>query len=161
MARLHWTRICREITSEESLIGLALAIGARHVGEWSAAELQLAHEAESVASQLGDHARGQIRSGLDPLGENFCTLRSSIERREDGATYTPKPIVAAMTAWAKRELQLGRIVDASAGSGRFLVAAGRQFKRAELLKSRASRWRRSLLAVTLQRRALRASVILT
>lgn len=122
-----------EVNSEASLISLSLALGARDVGEWSAAERQLAATADAVKPEIEASARGKIRAGYDPLGETFCALRSPAERREDGATYTPKQIVTAMTQWARQNVKPGRIVDAGVGSARFLVAAGRQFKRAELI----------------------------
>jgi hypothetical protein len=89
--------------------------------------------AEPVTAAAADLARVAIAAGDDPLGEIFCALRTPVERREDGATYTPKPIVAAMTNWALQNADPRRIVDAGVGSGRFLVAAGRAFKNAHLL----------------------------
>lgn len=122
-----------EISSEPSLIGLALALGARTVGEWSSEEVELAKLAVPVSTAAVERTRAEIEAGKDPLGEIFCALRTPVERREDGATYTPKLIVTAMTRWARRNIKPGRVVDAGAGSGRFLVAAGRAFKKAELL----------------------------
>ncbi|MDP9192701.1 MAG: N-6 DNA methylase [Acidobacteriota bacterium] len=122
-----------EISSEPSLVGLALALGARSVGEWSTKEVEVAKSATRVRSAITERVRAEIESGNDPLGEIFCVLRTPVERREDGATYTPKPIVEAMTRWARRNIKPARIVDAGAGSGRFLVAAGRAFKHADLL----------------------------
>jgi hypothetical protein len=122
-----------EISSEPSLIGLALALGARSVGGWSSKEIEVAKSASRVRSTVSDRVRAEIESGNDPLGEIFCALRTPVERREDGATYTPKPIVAAMTRWARQNTKPGRVVDAGAGSGRFLVSAGRVFKHADLL----------------------------
>jgi adenine-specific DNA-methyltransferase len=122
-----------EIDSEPSLIGLALALGARSVGEWHPKEREVAKTAARVSSAVQERVRTEIEAGNDPLGEIFCALRTPVERREVGATYTPNPIVAAMTRWARNNIEPGRIVDAGAGSGRFLVAAGRTFKRADLL----------------------------
>lgn len=122
-----------EISSEPSLVGLALALGARSVGEWSIQEVEVAKSAARVGPAVTERIRTEIESGNDPLGEIFCALRTPVERREDGATYTPKPIVTAMTRWAKQNIKPGRVVDAGAGSGRFLVAAGRAFKHADLL----------------------------
>lgn len=50
-----------------------------------------------------------------------------------GATYTPKEIVASMVAWAAREGTPARVVDPGAGSARFAVAAGRRFRRAQIV----------------------------
>jgi adenine-specific DNA-methyltransferase len=122
-----------EISSESSLVGLALALGARSVKEWSPKEVEVAKSAARVTATVAERARAEIAAGKDPLGDVFCTLRTPVERREDGATYTPKPIVTAMTRWARRNTKPGRVVDVGAGSGRFLVAAGRAFKNADLL----------------------------
>lgn len=48
-----------------------------------------------------------------------------------GATYTPRAIVSAMTAWPSRKP--ARVVDPGAGSGRFIVSAGRAWPKAELV----------------------------
>jgi hypothetical protein len=78
--------------------------------------------------------RARIRAGDDPLGEFFSRIRSPEARREQGATYTPKAIVDAMIAWAADEATPPkRIVDAGAGSGRFLTAAAKAFPAAELI----------------------------
>lgn len=122
-----------EISSERALVGLALALGARSVGGWSPREAAAAKSAARVASAVTERVRKEIEAGNDPLGEIFCALRTPVERREDGAIYTPKPIVTAMTRWAKHNIKPARVVDAGAGSGRFLVAAGRAFKNADLL----------------------------
>lgn len=74
-----------------------------------------------------------IRRGEDPLGDYFCTLFSTEDRRPKGATYTPLSIVQAMLSWAGENASPVRIVDPGAGSARFLVAAGRRFPRAELV----------------------------
>src|SRR5436305_11446156 len=110
-----------DIDSEASLIGLALALGAHQVAGWHAKELAIAEAAPRVKRSVVVSARKQIEAGNDPLGEIFCTLRTPVERREEGATYTPNAIVAAMTGWARRNAEPSRIVDPGAGSGRFLV----------------------------------------
>lgn len=74
-----------------------------------------------------------IASGDDPLGDAFCRLRPSRIRRNQGAVYTPAPIVESMITWAATEGTPQRVVDPGAGSGRFLFAAGRIFPRAELV----------------------------
>lgn len=122
-----------EVSSEGSLVGLALALGAESVGDWGPQEVEIAKSAAKVRPSVVERARAAIASGTDPLGEMFCELRTPVERRQNGATYTPQPIVTAMTAWAQRNVKPGRVVDAGAGSGRFLVAAGRAFKNADLL----------------------------
>ena len=77
--------------------------------------------------------RQAIDRGDDPLGSAFCRLRSPQVRRKQGAIYTPQPIVDAMVAWAAGEEAPVRVVDPGAGSGRFLLAAGRVFPDAELV----------------------------
>ncbi|HEY9153621.1 MAG TPA: N-6 DNA methylase, partial [Opitutaceae bacterium] len=49
-----------------------------------------------------------------------------------GAVYTPYPIVESMLAWIESQGIPSRIVDPGAGSGRFILAAGRVFPKAEL-----------------------------
>lgn len=85
------------------------------------------------APGLISKARALVQSGGDPLGDAFCELRSPAERRPSGATYTPAFIVQAMLAWAQRLGAPSRVVDPGLGSGRFLVAAGRAFRRAQLV----------------------------
>ena len=75
----------------------------------------------------------EIRGGGDPLGAAFCRIRSPEIRRRQGAVYTPIPIVQSMVAWAAAEGEPARVVDPGAGSGRFLLAAGRTFPRAALI----------------------------
>lgn len=79
-------------------------------------------------------ARDAIEAGDDPLGETFCRLRSPEVRRRAGAVYTPRPIVDAMVRWAAGiDPEPVRVVDPGTGSGRFLLAAGRAFPKAELV----------------------------
>ena len=77
--------------------------------------------------------RRAIAYGDDPLGSAFCELRSPRTRREQGAVYTPSPIIDAMVRWAAGEGVPRRIVDPGAGSGRFLWAAGKAFPYAGLV----------------------------
>ena len=74
-----------------------------------------------------------IRGGDDPLGAAFCQVRSPKVRRQQGAVYTPPPIVESMIAWAATAGNAVRVVDPGAGSGRFLLAAGRAFPSAALI----------------------------
>jgi methylase of polypeptide subunit release factors len=77
--------------------------------------------------------RNQIEAGDDPLGTLFCRLRSPEMRRTMGATYTPRTIITPMVEWARAERGFSRVIDPGAGSGRFLLAAGRRFPRAQLI----------------------------
>jgi hypothetical protein len=119
----------------KQLAGLALALGARELGRLSVVEAALARGARAPAELVREVRQG-IARGDDPLGEAWCALRSSRERRPLGATYTPPSIVHAMADWSRLRTP-ARVVDPGAGSGRFLVAAGRRFPRALLLGSEA------------------------
>ena len=74
-----------------------------------------------------------IAAGDDPLGDAFCRLRPPRTRRRHGAVYTPRPIVESMLRWAAGAGEPARVVDPGAGSGRFLLAAGRIFPEAALV----------------------------
>jgi len=120
--------------TSEQLLGLALALGARHVGTWSQAELGLAATVHTQPTPaLSESFHQSIRLGNDPLGEAFCHLYTADERRPMGAVYSPQDIVTFMV----RQAQLGpapdRVVDVGTGSARFLVAAGRTFEAAQLV----------------------------
>lgn len=120
------------IPDECTLVALALALGAADVGDLTAAERAIpAHS--KIDRRLLAELRRQIRAGDDPLGDAFCVLRSADDRRKDGAVFTPKPIVDAMTSWAATIGQPDRVIDPGAGSARFLIAAGRRFPRARLV----------------------------
>lgn len=123
----------QKAVSEKELLGLALELGARSIHGWSSLEEALTLDVESPSAKLVRNTRNSIRSGNDPLGEMFSQLYSPEKRRPLGAVYTPKDIVGAMLSWAKRRITPDRVVDAGTGSGRFLVAAGRQYKNAELV----------------------------
>ena len=74
-----------------------------------------------------------IRQGGDPLGDAFVRLRSPKRRRSMGAVYTPQGIVDAMVSWIAGRGQPARVVDPGAGSGRFVLQAGRVFPDASLV----------------------------
>src|SRR3546814_5357979 len=81
------------IQTERDLIALALALlPARPT-------LTPAERAEAKGiKRLTDQStisetRSAIIAGRDPLGDAFARIRPSIVRREDGATYTPAPII--------------------------------------------------------------------
>jgi hypothetical protein len=99
-----------------------------------AAERQLVRRSITFSARTLKDVRAAIRTGEDPLGEAFCRVRSQNLRRGLGATYTPKAIVDAMTAWAADEAAPPhRVVDPGAGSGRFIAAAAKAFPRAALV----------------------------
>jgi hypothetical protein len=121
--------------SERELVEAALALGARDVLGWSRAELEYIEKVGAKRRTAAAVAvlRREIELGGDPLGDAYTTLRSPEERRPHGATYTPQSIVDAMVGWAANDGQPDRVVDPGTGSARFLVAAGRKFRRARLI----------------------------
>lgn len=120
--------------SISSLIGLALALGARDCGDLAPAEETLIAEngMQQPTPTLVRSVRSQIREKLDPLGDAYCQIRSPEERRPLGQTYTPKAIVNAMVGWAGDQGEPVRVVDPGAGSGRYLLAAAKRFPEATL-----------------------------
>lgn len=121
------------LSSERGIAALALALGADTVGELTAAEAALVKSLPDVQAAEVNALRSKIRDGGDPLGEAFCDIRSADVRRESGAVYTPYKIVEAMLGWAAAIGVPDRVVDPGAGSGRFLIESGRQFKKASLV----------------------------
>jgi methylase of polypeptide subunit release factors len=115
----------------DGLVTAALWLGAESVAGWSDEETALVARSARARVDVA-HLREQIAAGGDPLGEAFCRLRSSDERRGLGQTYTPPGIVASMLEWAANEVKPVRVVDPGSGSGRFTVAAGRRFPEAQL-----------------------------
>lgn len=112
-----------------------MALGAKQISPLSSAERALCEAASPrhlSQAEVRD-LRDGILEGFDPLGDAFCRLRPRAERRQDGATYTPAPVVRAMVAWAKQGSEIHRVVDPGSGSARFGVAAGLAFPRAEVL----------------------------
>ncbi len=87
-----------------------------------------------IASELSAQIARRIRNGHDPLGSALCRLRPREIRRTLGATYTPSSIISSMLNWAKvQNAEPARIVEPGAGSARFLLAAARLFREAELV----------------------------
>lgn len=118
---------------ERQLAALAIAIigGTRKL---SPRERRIATPRLKVAAEVVETTRAHIVAGGDPLGDAFCALRSPEQRRVVGATYTPAIIIDAMLDWAAAEPEPpSRVVDAGAGSGRFIVAAARRFPKASLI----------------------------
>ncbi len=121
------------VPSEQALAALALAVGAGPIWDFTDRETSLLDDATDVSDDLVTATVHSIEQGGDPLGEIFCQLRSSEERRHDGAVYTPAPIVDSMLAWAEHAGQPDRVIDPGSGSGRFLIEAGRTFPEAHLI----------------------------
>ena len=119
--------------NERDLAALAVALGARSVGGVSRREAKLLSNLPQVDPSVVRETRHRIEAGGDPLGEAFCALRSPAHRRKDGAVYTPRVIVDAMLSWAETVGAPDRVIDPGAGSGRFLLEAGRRFPKARLV----------------------------
>ncbi len=118
---------------ERRLVSIAAAL----IGDGkllSSAEANLVRRAHRIDSRLVADTSAQILAGQDPLGTEFCMLRSAKLRRQRGATYTPAAIVDAMLEWAHAEIPApARVIDPGTGSGRFLIAAAQRFPDAELV----------------------------
>lgn len=121
--------------SEQALVAAAVALGAPEVPSISQPELALVRKADPPAlkSSQTKALTTAIRSGLDPLGSAFSTIRSPEERRPMGATYTPSLVIEAMCDWSRSVGKPQRVVDPGTGSARFLMAAGRMFRSAQLI----------------------------
>ncbi len=75
-----------------------------------------------------DHDEGmrlRILEGRDPLGESYSALRERAVRRRTGLFYTSAELVQPMVKWVVSH-DLGRVVDAGCGSGRFTMAVARE-----------------------------------
>lgn len=135
--QLHfWSEFEHLFTTEGELISAAVALGAETVQPFSEQEAFLVRGLKNVRplnKATFSTLRALIRAGFDPLGEAFCTLRPSEDRRANGATYTPALIVRAMVDWAADQKTPERIVDPGAGSGRFLLQAAQAFPAATLI----------------------------
>jgi methylase of polypeptide subunit release factors len=128
------TSIRDSFESESALVAAALALGAEDAGgPWATAEVALGQAAGKPPSKkMVTALKELIQAGEDPLGDMFSVLRSSEERRENGATYTPASIVQTMVDWAASKNPC-RVVDPGVGSARFLTRAGAAFPKAELV----------------------------
>lgn len=120
------------LSSIDALVSAALQLGAENVEGWSNEESAIARTTAKVAVDV-DGLREQITTGGDPLGEAYCRIRNREERRSLGQTYTPPTIVTAMLEWSASELTPQRVIDPGSGSGRFTVAAGERFPKAQLV----------------------------
>ncbi len=121
------------VENEQGLISVALALLGTRTG-LSAPEVRASRQIRPCPSRprLSQY-RKAIRAGRDPLGDAFARIRPPAVRRVDGATYTPAAIVRAMVRWAANYGSPVRIVDAGAGSGRFIIAAAKAFRTAKLV----------------------------
>lgn len=122
------------VQREADLVALCLALIGTNK-RLSTRERSLATTASTPTFKPSDlqAISGDITSGADPLGEIFSLIRPAAERRADGAVYTPTPIVGSMMTWLAEQGAPARIVDPGAGSGRFIMAAGRTFPNTQLV----------------------------
>ncbi len=86
-----------------------------------------------VEHALLDYIYEESINGTDVLGMFFNNVRSAIERREQGAVYTPPSIIDSMFDLIKDYKNLNRIIDPGAGSGRFIIKAAKVFPNTELI----------------------------
>ena len=123
------------IVDEQQLCAVAWALASHGcLKEVNRAEASLIAKAdEPPLSVAVEHVAAAIRSGEDPLGTAFTSLRSAAQRRKLGATYTPASLIGPMSEWLANHKRASRVVDPGAGSARFLVAAGRLLPEARLV----------------------------
>ena len=114
------------------LLRTAMSLGADNVPGWSDTERGYIEEAGRPYPS-SEAVSEQIRAGQDPLGDAFCIIKSSEQRRPLGQTYTPSAVIKAMVTWAARRTDPHRVVDPGVGSARYLVAAGRRWPDAQLV----------------------------
>ncbi len=118
---------------EAMLAALSVALGASMAPRVTKREAALLDGAPDIPGDLIAATLEKIGEGGDPPGEAFCELCPAALRREDGAAYTPSAIVKAMLSWAESVGEPDRVIDPGAGSGCFLLEAGRRFPRALLI----------------------------
>lgn len=123
-----------DVRSEEELAGLAWAIArGGSITKLTDPEVAVVETALDVPQHDLDGIIASIHDGHDPLGDALVRLRSPSQRRPMGAVYTPPGIVNAMVRWIAAKEQPVRVVDPGAGSGRFIVEAGKRLPDASLL----------------------------
>ncbi|GLC05150.1 Eco57I restriction-modification methylase domain-containing protein [Mycobacteroides abscessus] len=121
------------VASLTDLARLCVDLGAADTGELSQDEVSLIPESQSpLTADALRRLRQTITRGGDPLGDAYCRIVTPANRRPLGQTYTPSPIIAAMTSWASAQGSPDRIVDPGAGSGRYLLAAAKKFPKASV-----------------------------
>lgn len=122
------------IKTEERLVAACIAL-METLDNISPAEQSLVQSAHSpdLDKTEAKALRCAIKNGMDPLGDAFSSIRPSSCRRAMGAVYTPQPIIISMLRWLGNEATPVRIIDPGAGSGRFIIAAGKRFPAARLV----------------------------
>lgn len=127
-----WNEFAGIFPTEQTLASTAMALGADTLGTLTPQERALITATKPPARPVLRALVELIRDGHDPLGDAFCALRTPALRRENGATYTPAPIVQTMVDWASTGTP-ARVVDPGVGSARFLMRAATAFPNAELI----------------------------
>lgn len=125
-----------DLLTTEARIAAAARLIIGNDGTEAAERALPGHEfSDPERAHITRHLPAAVRDGLDPLGDAFCAARNSETRRALGQTYTPQPVINAMTAWANKQGAPARIVDPGAGSGRYVLTAARQFPNAHVVAS--------------------------
>lgn len=121
------------LSSLEELAGVCVGLGAESMGTLETAEELLVQRSSSTGDESVAWFRNAILEGGDPLGDAYCELVTSENRRPLGQTYTPEVIIQSMMHWAKDSGRPARIIDPGAGSGRYLLAAAKAFPDASII----------------------------
>ncbi len=74
---------------QTTIVAAALALGAKTVRGWSAAEESLARDIEPISRHVSEGFREQIRSGEDPLGGLLPTALGGRAARKGRNLYAP------------------------------------------------------------------------
>jgi hypothetical protein len=127
--------IIGSLTSKQKIIDAALSLLPSHGDIITPQEKKLITVATGQLSKKEtSNLRLLIRNGNDPLGNAYCALLAPDERRKAGAVYTPLNIVDSMLLWARAQKPVPkRIIDAGTGSGRFILKAGKMYRKALLI----------------------------
>ena len=122
---------------QPELLSVALALLGRAPDLSPAEAAVVAGIKPSTDKALVERFRVAIAKGDDPLGDCFCKLRNAEDRRRHGQTFTPAGIVISMILKAQAEVEkdgaFAQVVDVGAGTGRFALAAGAAFPKAEIV----------------------------
>ena len=122
------------LESEQELAAVAWSIvSGGALADLTTAESEVVNAADVTPLPDTGELVSEIQQGGDPLGDAFVRLRSPKQRRPLGAVYTPPGIVEAMVGWIAAKERPARVVDPGAGSGRFVLQAGRVFPNASLV----------------------------
>ena len=122
---------------QPELLSAALALMGRTQDLSPAEAAVVAGIKPSTDKALVERFRVAIAKGDDPLGDCFCKLRNAEDRRRHGQTFTPAGLVSTMMRKAQAEVikdgPFAQVVDVGAGTGRFALAAGGAFPKAQVL----------------------------